>query len=494
MKTFLAAVIGVVCLLSRVSGADVAAPDKVSVAPDFELRLAKAQACEEAGDFAGGILICNDLLSQFSARPDLGKAREMLQRLNQEKRAALPLSFAVETLAADRGEDRQVARKQLIEAGDVGAILLRKTVRTGPVKAALTAIEALQEIEDPKAPAVYVDRLKREKPGVLSQALCQALETRLLSLAPGDRGSLADPLGTLLEMVKNDDTLSRREVAGVLLRFLSESFDSQSQPFNELMKNPAAFDTLKDYMKRADASTNMEMAVWASTRLVAVGLANTTGLIGWWQLNEKGGRIAKDSTTNRSHGTLTGGPVWCPEVRGGALRFDGTTNQVVIKPDAFANVTNTFTMTLWVNPAAARLSATEANENVSGTSGQRYAIFPNCLLSGHAGVGISIGTNGISVCEHSDGYLPALAVYDAVLTNWTHVAVVYQNCQPKIWVNGSVVRTGLVSRMIVHPSQNLGDVSGYGYFAGMIRDVRIYNRALADKEIHALGFAGAFTP
>ena len=73
----------------------------------------------------------------------------------------------------------------------------------------------------------------------------------------------------------------------------------------------------------------------------------------------------------------------------------------------------------------------------------------------------------------ADVVAPDKVSAESELTNWTHVAVVYQNCQPKIWVNGSVVRAGQVSRMIAHPGQNLGDVSGYGCFSGMIRDALV---------------------
>ena len=48
----------------------------------------------------------------------------------------------------------------------------------------------------------------------------------------------------------------------------------------------------------------------------------------------------------------------------------------------------------------------------------------------NAGAGISVGTNGISVFEHGDNYLPSLLVYDVPLTGWDHVVVVYENKSP----------------------------------------------------------------
>jgi len=493
MKDFKGYLGGMVGLLTVWTCAGVAESETGALDKDFDQSLEKILELENTGDFNGGIQLCNDLLPKLASHPDLGKAREIMQRLNQEKRAAGQLSFAIEILGSDRSEERQIARKKLIEAGDVGAILLRKIVRTGSAKEVVAAIDALQEMEDPKASLVFVERLKRESPGPLMQGLCQALEARL-SVSDQERCALVEPLRALLEIVKTDDSLARGDVANVLLRCSAECFESQPQPFDHFLKTPGAFDVLKEYVKRAAESTNREMVAWASSRLIDVGMENTSGLIGWWQLNDKEGNIAKDSTTNRLNGILTNTPIWCQDGRGGALRFDGTAKMVSSKRYAFPDITNTFTMTLWAYPMDARVTAPEMDNGVTGTSGQRYAIFPECYYAEESGAGLSIGTNGISVYQHSAGYLPALAVYDAPITGWTHVAVVYEHNQPKIWVNGMLVRTGLASPRIVHPSQHLGDVSGYGYYSGMLRDVRIYNRALTDKEVRMLGLAGAWQP
>lgn len=52
-----------------------------------------------------------------------------------------------------------------------------------------------------------------------------------------------------------------------------------------------------------------------------------------------------------------------------------------------------------------------------GTSGQKYLIFPaHSGSTGLAGVGISMGTNGISFYEHANSHMPATLVYQATLT------------------------------------------------------------------------------
>ena len=97
-------------------------------------------------------------------------------------------------------------------------------------------------------------------------------------------------------------------------------------------------------------------------------------------------------------------------------------------------------------PKAGRVATPEANTGTSGTSGQRYAIGPESGgTDGKAGVGVSVGTNGISVFEQADNYLPSVLVWNTNLINWTHVAVVYESKQPKLYVDGLLAKTGLAS-------------------------------------------------
>jgi hypothetical protein len=131
--------------------------------------------------------------------------------------------------------------------------------------------------------------------------------------------------------------------------------------------------------------------------------------------------------------------------------------------------------------------------------GQRYAVYPShgshLWGTGHACAGFSVGTNGISVYEHTGCYIPAVLVYEAEIRGWTHVAVVYRDRVPSLYVNGRLVRTGPRSvQPYVHPSTGdnhpgrmIGGIGGgaYGYFEGELDDVRVWGSALGDREVRA---------
>ncbi len=149
-------------------------------------------------------------------------------------------------------------------------------------------------------------------------------------------------------------------------------------------------------------------------------------------------------------------------------------------------MSNTFTMEVWAYPTTTHEVDAQATTGTHGTSGQRYAIFPSHGQNGNeSGVGISVGTNGVSVYELAGSYMPAILVWQGAVKGWTHVAVVYTNRQPKLYVNGELKATGLTSpRTLVHPSASITG-GYYGGFLGSTDEVRIWNRALTAEEIKA---------
>jgi hypothetical protein len=208
-------------------------------------------------------------------------------------------------------------------------------------------------------------------------------------------------------------------------------------------------------------------------------------LIGYWKLDETSGTMAKDSSPGGNSGTVRG-PTWARGKFGGGLAFPGGTETMTV-PDIGARVTDNFTMAFWADPNAARAVTPEACSGTSGLLSQRYAIFPTQAEiakypADHAGAGVSVGTNGIGVFEHTAMYLPSLLTYDKEISGWTHIAVVYVNKQPRLYVNGTLAKVGLKSTKTVHPSANLG-APRCGGFSGTLDEVRIYSRALTDAEV-----------
>lgn len=173
------------------------------------------------------------------------------------------------------------------------------------------------------------------------------------------------------------------------------------------------------------------------------------------------------------------------------LTFDGVDDRITGTNTGLTATTNNFTMEMWINPTSTLTIRAESNTLgvTTGTSGQRYAVFPThggggCATVGDAGIGISVGTNGVQVFEHKHCHMPPILVYNATLpTGWNHIAVVVTAKQPQLYLNGVLVRTGLTSNMNnVFPSAQLG-TNVYGNYAGNIDEFRIWNTNRSQAQI-----------
>jgi hypothetical protein len=217
-------------------------------------------------------------------------------------------------------------------------------------------------------------------------------------------------------------------------------------------------------------------------------IAPPSGVVAWWPAEGN----AKDIVGNYD-GLIVGGTTFGAGKDGQAFSFNGINNAVTNAVPGLTNILNSYTMEFWAWPTASRTTTLEDTSGIYGDSSQRYAIFPNDGKFGAVGAGVSVGTNGISVFEHGSAYLPALLVYDTAITNWTHVAVVYSNQQPRLYINGALVRMGLTSLRSSYPSTCFGDAAnlGYGFYSGLLDEISIYNRALTAAEIGAIFNAGS---
>jgi len=192
---------------------------------------------------------------------------------------------------------------------------------------------------------------------------------------------------------------------------------------------------------------------------------------------------------------------------------------------ALPDVTNTFTMAAWVKPdIELRLMPDESTTGRIDETGKFYAISApegdRLFGKGHAAAGLAVGRNGAYVIERSRDASPAVLVSEQPVSGWTHVAVVYRDGRPSLYVNGEWVKDGQVSGSTVHPAVDLpasppdavlhfqgldGIARASGIplpptqgrvftFEGNLSDPAVFDRALSASEIRALADGGLPAP
>ncbi len=161
-----------------------------------------------------------------------------------------------------------------------------------------------------------------------------------------------------------------------------------------------------------------------------------------------------------------------------------------VPADGASTTPGSFTMALWAKPSDGTTMPQETNQGVVGIHDRRNDVMGaqhgDSIVAGggHAGCGLAIGTNGVCVFEHGANYFVPVLVHAAPLTDWTHVAVVYRDRQPTLYLNGVKARTGLRSGRIPHPSAD--DAPGGGSFRGERSALETDRRALDAEAVARL--------
>lgn len=159
-------------------------------------------------------------------------------------------------------------------------------------------------------------------------------------------------------------------------------------------------------------------------------------------------------------------------------------------PENLSSASGSFTIALWVRsdteiPLPNERAAEVAHQN------QNWAVHPPqgtaVFGEGRAGVGIGAGRNGVVVFEHAARYAPAVVTAPADLSERSHVAVVYRDGAPTLYLNGKKAKAG--AKGPYTPASNAGP--GGPEFRGEKSPPMLFDRALTDAEIAALARADA---
>jgi Concanavalin A-like lectin/glucanases superfamily/Bacterial Ig domain len=224
-----------------------------------------------------------------------------------------------------------------------------------------------------------------------------------------------------------------------------------------------------------DASGNLR-----ASEPVAVTVANSApppgaGLVAAYSFYEGAGTAVLDSSGRGNAGTVAGAS-WAAGRFGSALSFDGVDDRVDVADSAALDLTNGMTLEAWVYPTA--LGSNWRTAVLKERTGNLvYALYAHNVRrgrpSGHVFVGSGREAAGTAI-------LPVNA--------WTHLAATYDGAALRLYVGGAHVSTLAVTGSMAASTGALrigGNAVWGEWFAGLIDEVRVYNRALTVDEIQA---------
>lgn len=196
------------------------------------------------------------------------------------------------------------------------------------------------------------------------------------------------------------------------------------------------------------------------------------GLVAWWKCDEGKGNSIADASGAGHDGTLTN-VVWASARRGAALKFDGSTSYVSCLASNLPPTHGPQTITWWHYRPAPN---TTGNLIVLSSSAQ------------FAAVQIALGKESVGVWKLGGANL--LTAQDSGISTWTHGAYSFDGKTHSLYVNGKLEATsGAPPQNGVPDRCELGrwwGTTGSAYYNGMLRQVRVYSRALSASEIAVL--------
>ncbi|MGG1676369.1 glycosyltransferase [Neobacillus sp. NRS-1170] len=145
---------------------------------------------------------------------------------------------------------------------------------------------------------------------------------------------------------------------------------------------------------------------------------------------------------------------------------------------------NSFTYEFWVKPDSVHRIDKQSREKPINADGKNYIVGPgNGEFYDEAGISVSVGKNGVIVLEHTEINTFAVLVHETEINDIIHIAIVYDNGYPYLYINGEFVKIGERSpKRYVYPTGIIGSLSG-GSFKGEIKEIRLWDHCRTKKQL-----------
>lgn len=196
-----------------------------------------------------------------------------------------------------------------------------------------------------------------------------------------------------------------------------------------------------------------------------------------YAFRENAGTTTADGSGNGNQGTLTNGPVWTAGKFGSGISFDGANDFVSVPDSNSLDLGATGTISAWVKPNQInRWNSVIAKGSANNDAQHNY--------------GLEINNTNRFLCILGNGSASQTvsSTTTAVAGTFYHVACVWDGTNLQLYINGALNAS---TAQNLTPSGNASALT-IGLFggnadplAGVIDEVRIYNRALTQAQVQS---------
>ena len=190
-------------------------------------------------------------------------------------------------------------------------------------------------------------------------------------------------------------------------------------------------------------------------------------------------------------------------------QFTNSLSQKVVVPYTYSetSIIDNFTYDFWFNTerTITMLPERTGGVNVQAVWGQNFAVFPGFILNPNLrGTGVSVGTNGLCIVEHSGNFFASRFSYERTLVGWHHIAISYINNGFNVYLDGQFIGYRPNGTNFFNNHNRVAPILalGVGYpgnypltnsnydpndnYSGLMDNFRIWNSTLSGTQINAI--------
>lgn len=225
-----------------------------------------------------------------------------------------------------------------------------------------------------------------------------------------------------------------------------------------------------------------EVRLWNNKPEIYPVSWNRNGLVGYWRFDETAGVTIRDSSYNGATGTLQGSQTvqWGQGRINNSFRFIPSigSQYFVITQNSALSSANALTIAFWINIHSNDVGYASQIINKWGgadvTQTANYALYLFGTSGGPTGQ-MGLYANAGGVWQGITNLSPVMP-----LNTWTHMAITYDTVNgSRTYINGILTDTRAAAGVLTTNSYDLTSYVG----DSNLDDLRIYNRALTQKEV-----------
>mgnify|MGYP006271320331 CR=1 FL=1 len=451
----------------------------------FEAEMARVRRLTERAAFERAMELAQRLRASELTPAQARELAPLVSRLSRYRAEAPRVRYAIERLGSGASwEVREAARDRIINAGELGRLLLQELARERAGKMLASALELLERRGAWASLPTLIERVVAEPDSDAGRQILRTIEAMVDDVPPGKRGELSESFAELFALVQRDADFRRRRIADLFATLAGGWMQRDYAKLNAYLGIPEAAVYLESYFRVAsEAGDNEELRRLGLTRLLAF-TGGKEGLAGWWAFDDVADGRVVDRTGGERDGRVKGASV-ADGKYGGALRFDGEDDLVRI-PDAPA----------FSGGKGARRTVSV----VFKTDGPaRYQpIVEKQWDGGNGDWGLSV--TGGELVYYSEAHVADYGVRGGKVEagRWTHAVMTLEQThdrfEVRLYQDGKLVATGKEAGHV--SADTNGDVyvgarryenkQDKGQGRVVVDDLRIYDRRLDDDEASTL--------